>query len=223
MLFKKYNKNYHDLVNDVGSSKRFLVAFLAITIVLVGLLATRKPVVTVVPWTLTSEAQVFSDDASQSYKEAWAMAIAILIGNVQPSNVGFIADRLKPLLAPGIYHETIDAIHANAQQLIEERVSMRFEPRQVIYEKTTGKLFVYGSSFARMGTSLEQEIRSERTYEMKLKIDNYAPMLMYITTYTGTPMTQDAIDREEKKAQREEQRQRKAAQKAGIRYVPKEQ
>lgn len=214
-------KNYEELRQEATTSKAFLFLFLCVTIVLVGLLLTKKTIVTVVPWTLTGEAQVMSNDASQSYKEAWAMAIAMLVGNVQPANVGFVAERLKPILDPAIYHSTIDAVHANAQQLQQERISLRFEPRQIIYEKSTDKLFVFGYSFARLGTSLETERRSERTYEMQFKIADYAPMLKFITTYSGQPLTTDVIEKMEKAKQKQIERERKEAERRGIRYTPR--
>ena len=223
MLTSKLKKNYEELRQEATTSKAFLFLFLCVTIVLVGLLMTKKTIVTVVPWTLTGEAQVMSNDASQSYKEAWAMAISMLVGNVQPANVTFVAERLKPILSPEIYHSTIDAVHANAQQLQQERISLRFEPRQIVYEKSTDKLFVFGYSFARLGTSLETERRSERTYEMQLKISEYAPMLQYITTYTGRPLTKDVIERMEKGKQKEIERERREAERLGIRYSPRKE
>lgn len=75
------------------------------------------------------------DDASRSYIEAWGFALSELIGNVTPGNVQFISDRLKPLLDPKIYHKVLEGLEANAQQLKDECITMRFEPRRVIYEK----------------------------------------------------------------------------------------
>lgn len=218
MRLDRFKESYDQIANQATQSRKFLIIFIVIIVVLVGLLASKKPVVTVVPWTLQSQAQIFEDNASQSYKEAWALAISILIGNVQPNNVGFIAERLKPILAPKIYHQTIDAIHANAQQLRDERVTLRFEPRQVIYEKSTDKLFVNGYSFTRLGTSLEGETRSERTYEMHFEIDTYAPMLTYISTYSGEPLTRDAIEKAEKEKQRALERKRRQAERDGVRF-----
>ena len=128
---------------------------------------------------------------------------------------------MKPLLSPEIYHETLDAIHANAQTLRDERISIRFEPREVVYEKSTGKVFVYGRSYTRIGNSLEDEYENERTYEFKFTIEQYAPILHYINTYEGRPMTKNAIEKAEKDRHREEMRERKKAEKQGIRYRPK--
>lgn len=220
MKLTNFRKSFDEMQKRTRLVTGLLVGFFGLSVVLLGVTLTRDAVVTVVPFTLQDKAQVFEDDATQNYKEAWAMAIALLVGNVQPANVGFIGERLKPLLAPEIYHETIDAMHANAQQLRDERIAMRFEPRQVIYEKSTKKLFVYGYSYVRLGSSLESERRTDRTYEMTLEIRDYAPLLTYITTYSGTPMTRDAMQVAEKQKELEINRRRRQAERDGLRYEP---
>ena len=220
MKLTNFRKSFDEMQKQTRLVTGLLVGFFGLSVVLLGVTLTRDTVVTVVPFTLQDKAQVFEDDATQNYKEAWAMAIALLVGNVQPANVGFIGERLKPLLAPEIYHSTIDAIQANAQQLRDERIAMRFEPRQVIYEKSTKKLFVYGYSYVRLGSSLETERRTDRTYEMTLEIRDYAPLLTYITTYSGSPMTRDVMQAAEKQKELEINRRRRQAERDGLRYEP---
>ena len=220
MDFRAYKKTMTDLrlerfwLHIVVCVEAALIAILAITAM------NKETVVTITPWTLSSEAQVMQKDASRSYKEAWALAIVQLVGNVQPSTVDFVSERLKPLLDPKIYHSTLDAVHANAQMLRDDRISIRFEPREVIYEKSTDKVFVYGYSFMRSGTSMEKEDRSRRTYEIQLNIANYAPMLTYINTYEGEPRTRDALERQASIEKRTEERERRQAERLGIRYRP---
>lgn len=175
-------------------------------------IATRPQIVTIQPWTLASDAQITKSDASQSYIEAWGLALAELLGNVQPGSVDFIADRLRPLLDPAIYHRVMDGLQQNAEDLRDDRVSMRFEPRTVRFEKSTGRVFVTGMSYVRQGTSLETEQHSQRTYEFGIKIAHYAPLVTHITTYEGDPRTADVIEREQHKEQKalERERDRKA-------------
>lgn len=223
MKFNTFKKTMADL-----QLERFwlqiIVCVEAVVIVGLGVSAMHtQSVVTVVPWTLNDKTQIMQNDASRSYKESWALAIAELVGNVQPTTVEFVGERLKPLLAPAIYQSTLDAIHANAQMLRDERMSIRFEPREVIYEKSTDKVFVFGYSFMRVGTSLEKEERSRRTYEIELKIANYAPMLTFINTYEGEPRTRDALDRQANVEKRIEDRERRRAKREGIQYQPKQQ
>lgn len=221
MQWNIFKKRFSELQVEAHWSRITVLGLLVLCVVLTFALANKTPVVLVQPWTLTSDAEITQSHASRSYKEAWALAIAELVGNVQPTTVDFVGERLKPLLSPEIYHEVIDAIQANAQMLRDDRVSIRFEPREVIYEKSTDKVFVFGYSFMRLGTSLEKEVRTPRTYEIALKIANYAPMITFITTYQGRPMTRDEIERQEKGEQRQIEREKKQAERMGLKYEPK--
>lgn len=179
-------------------------------------IATRPQIVTIQPWTLASDAQITASSASQSYIEAWGLALAELIGNVQPGSVNFIADRLRPLLDPAIYHQVMDGLQQNAEELRDDRVSMRFEPRTVRFEKSTGLVFVTGTSYVRHGTSLETEQHSQRTYEFGIRIAHYAPLVTHITTYEGGPRTADVLAREKNREEKEAQRERD--RKADMKY-----
>lgn len=171
-------------------------------------IANRPQIVTIQPWTLASDAQITKSDASQSYIEAWGLALAELLGNVQPGSVDFIADRLRPLLDPAIYHQVMDGLQQNAEDLRDDRVSMRFEPRSVRFEKSTGLVFVTGMSYVRQGTSLENEQHSHRTYEFGIRIAHYAPLVTHISTYEGGPRTADVLTREKNKRLKAEERER---------------
>ena len=209
MELKQFTKSIEEMRSKIQSAHLLVLVMVACNIVLALGLLFRDTVVTVVPWTLSGEAEVTKDDSSQNYKESWGMAIALLLGNVQPATVDFIADRIKPLLAPEIYHEAVDALYSNAQILREERVTLRFEPRRVTYEKTSGRVFVSGYSYSRLGTSMDEEKRHERTFEIGLEISEYAPVITFIDTYTGKARTEDVIANERKKKARESYRERR--------------
>lgn len=209
MELKQFTKSIEEMRSKIQSAHLLVLVMVACNIVLALGLLFRDTVVTVVPWTLSGEAEVTKADASQNYKESWGMAIALLLGNVQPATVDFIADRIKPLLSPEIYHEAVDALYSNAQILREERVTLRFEPRRVTYEKTSGRVFVSGYSYSRLGTSMDEEKRHERTFEIGLEIAEYAPVITYIDTYTGKARTEDVIANERKKKARESYRERR--------------
>ena len=91
---------------------------------------------------------------------------------------------------------------AVVRTLIDERISVRFEPRRVIYEKSSGKVYVEGYSFIRQGTSFETERRETRTYEFLMKIANYVPLLQGIDTYEGTARTRDVVEKEKAQEQK---------------------
>ena len=206
MDLKKYLSTFHGLKTEAYFSRLVMTILLLLCLFLVAVLASRPTIVTIQPWTLSEDAQVTRDDASRSYIEAWGFALAELIGNVTPGNVTFIGDRLKPLLDPRIYHKTLEGLEANAQGLMDDRVSMRFEPRRVIYEKSSGKVFVSGYSFVRQGMSFETEKREERTYEFVIRIANYAPLIQSIDTYLGQAKTREVVEKIQERVKRDVER-----------------
>ena len=199
MDLKRYMESFNGLRTEAKTS-RVLLIILVGTIGLMGYhICTRPTVVTLVPYTLAEDAQLTREDASRSYFEAWGFALAELLGNVTPGNVKFIGERLKPLLSPSIYHDVLESINESADQLIDERITQRFQPRRVIYEKSSGKVFVFGTSYLRQGASFENERDEPRTYEFKMKIANYAPIITHIDTYTGYERTKVRLENQAKK------------------------
>lgn len=190
-------------------SRIFITALLIIVLLMTWKLFRKETVVTIQPWTLSEEAWVTQADSSQSYKESWGWALSILLGNATPGSVGFIKERIKPLLAPSIYQDVIDTMEIQAQDIRDNRVTIRFEPRFVEYEKSTGKVFVSGHSFARGASFQAKEKRSEKTYEFTLKVSNYLPVLEFMDTYEGRPRTKKVLEQLERKAESKRRRDEK--------------
>lgn len=209
MNIKQYFNTFQGLQAENRWNRLVTLGLVALCLGETAMLAVRPTVVTIQPWTLSRDAQITASDASQSYIEAWGLALSELLGNVTPANVGFIAQRLAPLLDPKIYHQVIDAIHANADELKNDRVTMRFEARRVRFERSTGKVFVTGRSYVRQGTSLENEKSSERTYEFTIRIANYAPVITHLDTYAGGARTVDVQQVEKKRELKAKDRQKK--------------
>lgn len=162
---------------------------LCLVVVLTVTVLSKETVVVLQPHTLTQEAWVAEHESSEGYKESWGLYLATMLGNATPETLPFIKERIKPLLGPEIYSDVINVLEVQANELIEDRITMRFEPRSVAYEKSTGKVFVYGQSY--LFGSNETEIKTDRTYEFELAIGHYAPVLNYMTTYGGRPRTVD--------------------------------
>ena len=203
MELKKSLQSFQGLQIEARFSRAVIFGLLIIVFFCVFTMANRPQIVTIKPWTLTVDAQVTRNAASRSYLKSWGFALAQLLGNVTPANVDFIYDRLAPLLDPKIYHRVMDSLDANARTLKEQRIAIRFEPRRVTYEKSTGKVFVTGYSFMREGSSLSNEKRQERTYEFLSKIDNYAPVILSLDTYQGTAGTRDVLEAQDQKERSE--------------------
>lgn len=207
MKFDAFKQSFSGLKLENHFHRLVTIALLVLNGILLVALLNQKVIVTMQPWTLARDAQVTETQSSQSYLEAWALALSYQIGNITPANVDFVAEHIKPLLAPKIYQETLDAMYSNAEQLKEDRVTLRFEPKSTLYEKTTGKIFVNGTSFIRSGTGNDKERRENRSYEFVIKISNYIPQISYIDTYVGVPRTTDVIQELNKKDIRLRQRE----------------
>lgn len=201
MNLKTYLKTWEGTQAENTWSRLVTGILVAAVLVLTIHAFSKETIVTMQPYTLTQDAWISESNASEGYKEAWGLFLASLLGNATPETLAFVKERIKPFLGPGIYQEVINAIEVQSRELIEDRITMRFEPRQVEYEKSTDKVFVYGFSYMKGGN--QTEVKSERTYEFELSIGNYAPLLNYMKTYAGRPQTEDVIAQLKAKEQRD--------------------
>jgi len=209
MKFKDYIKSRDGYLseNKIG---RMVVGVLALLVLLqTGMLMNKTSIVVIQPWTLTQEGWVAKEDASVGYKEAWGWALAMFLGNTTPGNIEFIKERIKPMLSPAIYQEVVDEMEKQALEIKEERITIRFEPREVIYERESGKVFVYGYSHVKTASFNAKGTTMPRTYEFDLQISNYLPILEYMNFYDGHPKTIKKIELLESKEKRRKENESK--------------
>jgi len=165
---------------------------LAVAVLLLAYMAFSKDQIVVIkPETLGTDAWLTRSGASESYKEAWGLFLAQMTGNITPATVDFMKERLKPLLSPSLYAEVVDMLEMQAQDIKDDRITLRFEPRFVEYEQSTDTVFVYGHSFVKGASGSED--RQERTYEYRIRIAHYGPMVMDLDTYAGKPRTEAVL------------------------------
>lgn len=187
---------------------RIVNILLLIAVILLAVRAfSTETVVTMQPVTLTEEAQLTSNSASASYHEAWAMFLATFLGNTTPDNSSFIRERVGPLLSPKIYNEVMAVIEEQTQHISNDRVSIRFEPRYVLYEKESGHTYVNGSSFIKDATT--KETREESTYEFRLKIHRYQPTIEFVNLYPGKPRSEKVLQQMQQREAKIKEKERK--------------
>lgn len=198
MNAQRFRKSFNDLLSD-NRWLRIILAIAAVTtfIAVSGLLSKDQRIV-LQSVTLTDNAWVESNSSSESYKTAWGAFLAMLMGNLTPDSLDFVKERLEPLLAPEIYNQTMTAFESQAQDLRDNRVSMRFEIKSVDFERATGKVFVHGYRYATASSS-DKPQRSERTYEYKIRVREYTPQVFDINTYPGKPKTQRVLRLEQQR------------------------
>lgn len=199
MKFDKLNKSWDSAIAEIGMAKVINGALVLIIAALVFVMASQKEKIILDVETLGKSAWVTDQAASNSYKEAVGLSLALLMGNVTPSNVDFISSRLKPLLGPRIYGDVVDQLRLQSDSIKNDRVTIRFEAMEVQYEPASDRVFVYGTSFIKGSTGDEK--RMERTYEYQIKISNYFVLVADMNTYAEKPHTIKAIEEAQKKEQ----------------------
>ena len=147
--------------------------------------------VVLVPTTFDERMEVKASDASPAYKKAWALTVAQLCGNVTPGNADLLLESLGDLLSPDAYRKIAADLAAQVADIKRDSLTVSFEPRQILYEEQTNKVFVSGQ-FASQGVS-GKPLKAVRTYEMTIEIRFGRPWVTSFVPYTGMPVTQDSL------------------------------
>jgi len=193
MKWSAFTKSHNGAIVE-NKLQRTINLLLAVSVVLLAVVVlNQNKIVVIQPEPLGQEAWVTKESASQSYHEAWGLHLAQLTGNITATNVDFLIERLKPMLAPNIYNEVSDILAIQRQAIIEDRITYRFEPKEISFEESTGKVFVFGTSFVKGAENTESSVN--RTYEYRLKIEQYAPLIVDLNSYEGRPRTQTELAR----------------------------
>ena len=185
-------------------SRYVILALLVCLALSLLMLLPKKTVVVIQPYTLKAESFITENAAGQAYHESWGMFLAMLMGNITPGNVNFVRERLEPLLSPRIFQQVVEAIQSQAEIIIKDGINMTFEPRTVVFERESGKVFVFGNATV---VSANGETRHDRrTYEFAIDIDNYLPVVQAMTTYSDRPRTLEVLDKQAKTVERQASR-----------------
>lgn len=195
MILSKLKKNIAETRQENSFLKMLVAGLVLINGVLVVGMISQEPVNTVIPPTMTEQGWIDSNSASDEYTEAWALYVATVVGNVNPSTAGMIRTTLEPLLDNSIYQDVVNAVEKQVNQIRQDRVVIKFEPKEVLRERQNmNKFFVVGRSV--MTGPNGRPKRSNITYEIEMKIKNYKPSITYMSTYSGRPKTEDVVRRE---------------------------
>lgn len=204
MDFKKYLESYAGIKSENKWSRIVTGCLVVLCLVLAILAFNRQTIVTLQPVTMVEEGWVSNSEASSSYKMSWGHYLSMLLGNVTPDNVSFIKESLGPILSPKVYGEVMEVLESQSLQIINDRVTLRFEPKDIQYEESTDKVFVYGRSFIRSVNT--EEKGTERTYEFRIKINHYMPTLDFLELYDSQPKTKEMLEKVERREQRKRER-----------------
>lgn len=187
MHLKNFNRSWGATLKASAIKDVLIVALLVTNaLAVIGWFRSEETVV-LVPFTLTESAEVSASTASKSYKEAYALAVAELVGNVTPGNADFVLQRIGDILSPDVYREVKERVSEQIADIKADSLSVSFEPRQVIHEPETDKIFVFGR-FKSVGPSGEPR-SFMRTYELRVAMRFGRPWVTEFVPYAGNPKT----------------------------------
>jgi conjugal transfer pilus assembly protein TraE len=185
MDFKKFLASYSGIRQE-NFYYRVICAGLLITNLLLGVaVLSRKEVVVLVPPLLKEQAKVSLKKADQKYQETWALYFALLLGNVTPRNIEFVAAEIEKYLAPAIYQDLMKSIYEQAKDIQEANLSTTFEPRELVYDDKTGHVLVKGQMVMRGTFGKPQNL--SKTFEFGIAVQNYYPQIISLDAYDKKP------------------------------------
>ena len=79
---------------------------------------------------------------SQEVKDAWALFVAELLGNVTPRNAEVLTKALDPLLAPALRQDVLRVLDSQISEIKREKISLSFQPRSISRDAGTDTLYV---------------------------------------------------------------------------------
>jgi conjugal transfer pilus assembly protein TraE len=205
MDFKAYTSTWLNL----KASNRFLSGCIAGLLLLNFLLTIgwlKKDVsVILLPPDLSEHSEISKHKASEGYKKAWGMYAATLIGNVTPENADFIIATFSDMVTSDMRSVFFDNIARELDELKNEKVSSLFDIRQVAYEPETDKVFVTGHH--RLVGSGGKTKRTQQTFEFKIAVQNYSPIITHMAAYSGSAKLVAIVKKEDALSKRSEARQ----------------
>lgn len=208
MILKTMKNTFDGMRGENQFLRLALAGALVANVVTSCAVMNREEIVSIVPPTLTEHAWVSKSTASAEYIESWAFFVASLIGNVTPHNATVVKDALGPLLDQDIYQNVMSVLDQQIHQIRQDRVTLAFEPEKVLRDNTNpNKLYVTGRSVSEGPSGGKKRV--SRTYELELTIKNYKPVITWVSTNTGDARTADVVAREDAKAARIAEREKR--------------
>ncbi|MHB9072008.1 MAG: TraE/TraK family type IV conjugative transfer system protein [Desulfobaccales bacterium] len=185
MNFKKFLSSYSGIRQENLFYRVVCVVLLAANLLLGVAVLSRKEVVVLVPPLLKEQAKVSLKKADQKYQESWALFFALLLGNVTPRNIEFVAAEIEKYLAPSVYQDLMKDIYEQAKGIKEVNLSTTFEPRELVYDDKTQHVLVKGQMVMRGAFGKPQNLG--KTFEFGIAVNNYYPEITFLNAYDKKP------------------------------------
>lgn len=164
----------------------FVVALLAAVVLILSLaLVMRSERVIVVPAGATERMTIERSKADRSTLAQWGLYVAVLLGNVSPTNAEQLGGALETMTTSSAYQPLMKAIASQAADIKADGLSVSFQYDRFDVDTEAQKVWVTGSAETRNARG--QTERSTRTYEITFKVIGYRPMVDGISVYEGVP------------------------------------
>lgn len=174
--------------------QKYAILIMATTILLLCFNAvSKKERLVILPPVVDERIELAYNSANEHYYKSYGLYAASFLGNINPSNAGFIKEGLSLSFSPSLYSEIQQKITEDAEKMRVSGRTIRFYPDRVIYENGTGKTFVAGKReiVSAAGNVHDQDV----CYEMQVVIRDGLPQITRYAFYTGAPRTEEWLQR----------------------------
>lgn len=206
MNYKNFASTFLSLQKSNDFMKIVCLCLLAINLITVVGWLKKDSSVILIPPELSEKSEVSKNKASEGYKKSWAMYTATLIGNITPENADFVLDSFGGMVTGEIRQVVSEHIAQELDTLKQEKVSSSFEIVRVTYEPESDKVFVTGRN--RMTGAGGKSTPTEQTFEFKIDVKQYSPIITQMASYEGQPRLTSVLQKEEAKKKADEERQK---------------
>lgn len=163
-----------------------------VAMIIIGVLVVKNqfltdPVTIVLPPNMTEEVKVVGNKASESYKTQWALFFSTLIGNINPTNIGFVTTTILDALSPDLQAKTRESLQQQTNIMQARGVEQSFKPIDMYYDTKNDMVYVWGTKSTRLINVPDKTESSKWMFEWVLGMKNGRPRIAYVNQYSGTP------------------------------------
>lgn len=196
MRFSLFNGNW-ELSHKVAIVSTCTSVILGVTVLVQSYgLANKRERIVIVPPTIDQSYQVQWDSANTEYYQSFAVIISGIIGQTNNQNIENSIKTLNQFLSPTLQRQMAESLRALVINLPKQNFSSWFTPKEVSYERKTGKIFISGA----LNSSLTgSQIQSQPVvYEYVIKMQSGKPIVTHFDSYLGNkPKTLSTIRKEQ--------------------------
>lgn len=189
MNYEKYKSTWLGLHASNQFLKLVILLLLVVDVVSLAGWFKKDSTVILVPPGMTEKAEITRRNASEGYKKSWATYAAMLLGNVTPENADFVATTFSTMVSGEIRNTLQETISAELETLKSESVTSAYTIQSVAYDPESDKVYVTGRSRL-IGIGGDSGLSSQ-TYEFKVDVSQYAPVITEMRSYPGQPKLPD--------------------------------